>query len=169
VPHDEGDRVRVLVRPEQVALSAAQPAPAAATLGRGEIADQTFSGALRRIRVRLPPLTGVRQVVPLPAFGEEGVLLDAAVPAHAGPPPERPWVVLEAWHILRQPTPRLLVCDEGDGIAPALELARPLVASLDGVVTVLGVAADARKQDPLRETLATRASGAGLDGAAIRV
>jgi len=169
VPHDEGDRVRVLIRPEQVALALNQPPPAASTLGRGEIADATFSGASRRIRVRLPPLSGVRQVVPLPAFGEEGVLLDAAVPAHADPPPTRPWVVLEAWHILRQPTPRLLVCDEGQGIAPALELARPLVDSLDAVVTVLGVAADARRQDALRDALVERAAKAGLEEAAIRV
>ncbi len=169
VPHDEGDRVRVLVRPEQVALAASQPPPAAATLGRGEIVDQTFSGASRRNRVRLPPLSGVRQVVPPPAFGEEGVLLDAAIPAHAEPPPPRPWVVLEAWHILRQPTPRLLVCDDGDGIAPALELARPLAESLDGVVTVLGVAADARRQDSLREALAARAAAAGLGEVTLRV
>jgi hypothetical protein len=169
VPHDEGDRVRVLVRPEQVALSAVQPAPVAATLGRGEVADQSFSGAVRKIRVRLPPLTGVRQVVPPPAFGEEGVLLDAAVPAHSEPPPPRPWVVLEAWHILRQPTPRLLVCDEGEGIASALELARPLVASLDAVATVLGVAADAKRQDALREALAKRAAAAGLDDVTVRV
>jgi ABC-type Fe3+/spermidine/putrescine transport system ATPase subunit len=169
VPHDEGDRVRVLIRPEQVALSATQPPPRASTLGRGEIADMTFSGALRRIRVRLPPLSGVRQVVPVPAFGEEGVLLDAAAPAHADAPPARPWVVLEAWHILRQPTPRLLVCDEGQGIAPALELARPLVDSLDAVVTVLGVAADARRQDTLRDALAGRAAAAGLEKATIRL
>jgi sulfate/thiosulfate transport system ATP-binding protein len=169
VPHDEGDRVRVLIRPEQVALSADQPPPAASTLGRGEIADTTFSGAQRRIRVRLPPLTGVRQVVPPPAFGEEGVVLDASVTAHADPPPPRPWVVLEAWHILRQPTPRLLVCDEGQGIASALELARPLVDSLDAVVTVLGVAADARRQDALRDALAERAAQAGLVDVAIRV
>src|SRR5499427_3312418 len=169
VPHDEGDRVRVLIRPEQVALALNQPPPAASTLGRGEIADATFSGASRRIRVRLPPLSGVRQVVPPPAFGAEGVLLDSAVTAHADPPPARPWVVLEAWHILRQPTPRLLVCDEGQGIAPALELARPLVDSLDAVVTVLGVAADARRQDALRDALVERAAAAGLETATFRV
>jgi sulfate transport system ATP-binding protein len=169
VPHDEGDRVRVLVRPEQVALSAGEPPPTTATLGRGEVVDQTFSGALRRIRVRLPPLPSVRQVVPPLAFGAEGVMLDAAVPAHAEPPPARPWVALEAWHILRQPTPRVLICDEGEGIAPALELARPLVDSLDAVATVLGVAQDARRQDLLREALAARAAGAGLDAATIRV
>jgi len=169
VPHDEGDRVRVLVRPEQVALAAAAPPSTATTLGRGELADQTFSGALRRIRVRLPPLAGVRQVVPPPAFGEEGIRLDAAVPAHADAPPEKPWVVLEAWHVLRQPTPRLLVCDDGEGIAPSLELARPLVDSLDAVATVLGVAPDARRQDALREALTKRSIEAGLEPEGLRV
>src|SRR5262249_6488372 len=90
VPHDEGDRVRVLVRPEQVALTAEAPA-AAAVLGRGEVVDQSFSGPSRRIRVRLPPLGGVRQVVPPPAYGEEGVLLDAAIAAHAPAPPAQPF------------------------------------------------------------------------------
>ena len=169
VPHDEGDRVRVLIRPEQVALSAAPPPPGAALLGRGQIVDQNFSGATRRTRVRLEPLSGVRQVVPPLPFGEENVLLDAAVPAHAGAPPEKPWVVLEAWHILRQPTPRLLVCDEGTGLAPALEIARPLVESLDGIATVLGVSPDSRRQEPLRQALTERATQAGLVDPIVRV
>ncbi len=169
VPHDEGDRVRVLIRPEQVALSASEPPRDAPTLGRGQIVEQTFSGAVRRTRVRLPSLTGVRQVSPPLPFGEENVLLDVAVSAHSEPPRENPWVVLEAWHVLRQPTPRLLVCDEGAGLAPALELARFLAEAIDGVVTVLGVAADARRQDALRDALAARAAEAGLPEATVRV
>ena len=132
--------MRVLIRPEQVTLSPTAPAADAPTLGQGEVVEQTFAGATRRMRVRLPPLPGVRQVVPPLPFGEENLLLEVAVPAHAPPPPPRPWVVLDEWHILRQPTPRLLVCDEGTGLAPALELAAHLVEALDGVATVLGVA-----------------------------
>ncbi len=169
VPHDEGDRVRVLIRPEQISLSEREPEKPALTLGRGEVVEQTFTGARRRIRVRLPPVTGVRQVVPPLPYGEESLLLDVDVPAHVEAPTGRPWVVLEEWHILRQPTPRILVCDEGEGRASALELAPPLVAALDGVATILGVAADARGQDALRETLARRAAEAGLAEAAIRV
>ena len=169
VPHEEGDRVRVLIRPEQVSFEGAEPAAQAASLGRGEIVENNFSGALRRLRVRLPPLSGVRQLMPAPAFGEEGVTLEASRPAHLQEPPPQPWVVLESWHILRQPTPRLLVCDEGEGIAPALELARPLVASLDAVATVLGVTSDARRIDALRAALAGRAAAAGLEGPAVRV
>jgi sulfate transport system ATP-binding protein len=169
VPHDEGDRVRVLIRPEQISLAEREPPPAAPTLGRGEVVEQTFTGARRRVRVRLPKLEGVRQVVPPLPFGEESLLLDVDLPAHVETPSGKPWVVLEEWHILRQPTPRLLVCDEGEGLAPALELAPPLLTALDGIATVLGVAPDARSQEALRETLARRAAEAGLTEAAIRV
>ena len=133
VPHDEGDRVRVLVRPEQITLTDQEPASPAPTLGRGKIVEETFTGARRRLRVRLPPLSGVRQVVPPLPFGEESILLDVDLPAHVPAPPGDPWVVLQEWHILRQPTPRLLVCDSGEGLAPALELVPPLLAALDGV------------------------------------
>ena len=169
VPHEEGDRVRVLIRPEQVSLEPAEPAPQAASLGRGEIIENNFSGALRRLRVRLPPLSGVRQLMPAPAFGEEGVVLEATMPAHLDLSSPNPWVVLESWHILRQPTPRLLVCDEGEGIAPALEIARPLVVSLDAAATVLGVTTDGRRIDALRASLAERAAAAGLEAPAVRV
>jgi len=168
VPHDEGDRVRVVIRPEQIKLAAEEPAGDALVIGRGEAIEQSFSGSTRRVRVRLPPLRGVRQLVPPLPFGEENLLLDVSVPVHGGPPPGRPWVVLEGWHILRQPTPRLLVCDEGSGVAPALELARPLVEALNGIVTVLGVAADSRAQDELRAALANRAAEAGLNDATVR-
>jgi len=169
VPHEEGDRVRVLVRPEQISLVEQEPASPVPTLGRGHIVEETFAGAKRRLRVRLPALAGVRQLVPPLPFGEEAILLDVDLPAHLSAPASDPWVVLQEWHILRQPTPRLLVCDSGEGVAPALELVTPLLTALDGVATVLGVAPDARSQDALRETLGRRAAEAGLSAAAIRV
>ena len=168
VPHDEGDRVRVLFRPEHVSLHAEQPPPSAAVLGRGEGIEETFAGPVKRVRVRLPPLPGTRQASPVLPFGEQALLVDATVPADGRGVPSKPWVVLESWHILRQPTPRLLVCDAGEGPAPALEIARPLVDALDGIATVLGVAANAADQDKLREALTRRAAEAGLSEAAVR-
>ena len=44
VEHEEDDRVRVLVRPEQVEISAAPPAPERALLGQGTIVEQNFLG-----------------------------------------------------------------------------------------------------------------------------
>jgi nucleotide-binding universal stress UspA family protein len=96
------------------------------------------------------------------------VLSAAPVRAAGRPTPPQPWVVLEHWHILRQPTPRILACDSGEGPSPALQIARPLVDALDGVATVVGVAGSSAEQDALRESLARRAAEAGLEGAAIR-
>src|SRR5262249_36593426 len=76
VPHDEGDGVRVLFRPEQVRLLGEEPPPSAASLGRGELVEQVFSGAARRARVRLPPLPGTRQLAPQLPFGEDALWID---------------------------------------------------------------------------------------------
>ncbi len=166
VPHDEGDRVRVLFRPEQVRLEGTEPPPSAAVLGRGELIGENFAGSSRRVRLRLPPLPGTRQLSPALPFGEDALLIDAAVPVDGRPVAKQPWVVLEQWHILRQPTPRLLVCDAGEGPASALAITPPLLAALDGVATVLGVAAGSGDQDALRETLARRAARSGARGRA---
>ena len=168
VPHDEGDRVRVLFRPEQVRLSAETPPPSAAVLGKGELLEETFSGSFRRTRLRLPALPGTRQLSPALPFGENALLVEAAVPADGRPIPAQSWVVLEDWHILRQPTPRLLFVDSGEPNDPALAIARSLVDALDGVATVAGVASGSSGQDALRETLLRRAHEAGLDAAAVR-
>jgi sulfate/thiosulfate transport system ATP-binding protein len=155
VPHEEGDRVRVLFRPEQVALSDEEP-PQSISLGRGEIVDQSFAGALRRVRVRLPPLPATRQIAPSLAYGEERLLLEAALPAEAAPPGPHPWVTLKGWHVLAQPTPRLLVCDRGRGKGKALAVAGPLAEAFDATVTVLGVAANRDKAQRLRAALEQR-------------
>src|SRR3954467_11715841 len=80
--HEEDARVRVLVRPEQVALSAGPPERGVRLLGQGTIAEQSFLGALRRVRVRLPAIPGTRQAAPA-VYGEEGLLVDAVLPAEA--------------------------------------------------------------------------------------
>jgi ABC-type Fe3+/spermidine/putrescine transport system ATPase subunit/nucleotide-binding universal stress UspA family protein len=167
VPHDEGDRVRVLFRPEQVRLEEVEPPPSAKVLGRGEVIEENFAGSSLRVRLRLPPLPGTRQLSPALPFGEDALRIDALVTADGRPVARQPWVVLENWHILRQPTPRLLVCDAGDGPASALAITPPLLAALNGAATVLGVAGSAGDQEALRATLARRAGEAGLAGAPV--
>jgi nucleotide-binding universal stress UspA family protein len=160
--------VRVLFRPEQVRLSAETPPPSAAVLGKGELLEESFSGSFRRARLRLPALPGTRQLSPALPYGENALLVEVAVPADGRPIPPQAWVVLEHWHILRQPTPRLLVADSGEPNDPALSIARPLVDALDGVATVAAVAPGSSGQDALRETLLRRARDAGLENAAVR-
>src|SRR5262252_4851333 len=61
VPHDDGARVELLFRPEQVALSKSKPDESDAIVGQGKIVEQSFTGMLRRVRLRLPRLVGTRQ------------------------------------------------------------------------------------------------------------
>ncbi|MFN8475867.1 MAG: ATP-binding cassette domain-containing protein [Anaerolineae bacterium] len=169
VAHDEGSRVRVLFRPEQVVLGAVPPTDGSPILGTGAIIDQTFSGSTRRVRLRLPRLTGARQVAPHTPFGEEGLLVDATIPADM--PMTQPdwWVSLRGWHILAPMPQRLLVCDAGVGPTAKLEAARRLAERLWATVTVLGVCRESEDMASIRETLTARAEAAGLNKAEIRV
>jgi ABC-type Fe3+/spermidine/putrescine transport system ATPase subunit/nucleotide-binding universal stress UspA family protein len=155
VPHEEGDRVRVLLRPEHIALSSEEPSQAI-SLGRGEIVEQSFAGALRRLRVRLPPLPGTRQLAPALPYGEHNLLVESVMPAEAPAPPAQPWVTLRGWHVLAQPTPRLLVCDRGRGKGKALAAAKELAAAFNATTTILGVASRRRRTEKLRAAIDQR-------------
>ena len=81
--------MRVLIRPEQVTLS--QEAPAGEPLlGRGQVVESRFAGALRRLRLRIPRLPRTRQIAPQAPYGEEGLLVEAVLPAES-PVPEESW------------------------------------------------------------------------------
>src|SRR3954451_20852335 len=58
VEHEDDARVRVLIRPEQVELSAGPPERGVRLLGQGTIAEQSFLGSLRRGRVRVAAIPG---------------------------------------------------------------------------------------------------------------
>jgi sulfate transport system ATP-binding protein len=144
-PHEDGSPVRVLLRPENVALLGAETKELP-VLGRGQIIEETFAGSVRRLRLRLPRLPGVRQIAPIPPFGEEGLLIDAALPAHESPPAQ-PWVGLRDWHILRQPRARLLIAESG-AVSPELAaIAAQLRDAFEGTIRVL------RRETPERSAL----------------
>jgi sulfate transport system ATP-binding protein len=151
LPHPEGAPVRVLIRPEQVALGDGAPA-SGPTLGVGRVVESSFVGALRRLRLRVPRLPRTRQISPPLPYGEEGLLIEAVLPA-SEPIPEEARVTLKEWRILEQPRPSLLVADPMTGLAPSLEAARPLAEALGASIVVLGVVADGQPPDPLRERL----------------
>jgi sulfate transport system ATP-binding protein len=162
VRHEEDARVRVLVRPEQVEISPDPPADGTRVLGQGTIAERNFLGALRRVRVRLPAIPGTRQVAPA-VYGEEGLLVDAVLPAETKLAGTTVWVSLRGWHILAPSQPRLLVCDLPDEGSPApLPLVRDLGAPLNAKVCLLAVTADADGVEPLRAALSERAAAAGI-------
>ncbi|HBY92779.1 MAG TPA: hypothetical protein DEP84_02260, partial [Chloroflexi bacterium] len=160
---------QVLFRPEQVALSAEAPADGALVLGHGRITEQNFAGAHRRVRLRLPRLPATRQIAPPPPFGEEGLLVDAVLPAEMPLTSHDLWVTLQGWHILKQPHPRLLVCDGGVGPATSLATARQVAERLQASVTILGVADDPEAADALHTALTRRQHAQGLRPAELLV
>ena len=169
VPHEEGARVRLLFRPEQVTLSADGPPADLPVIGKGRLVEESFTGPLRRVRLRLPRMAGTRQIAPAPAFGEEELLVDAAFPSETNLSVKEFWVALRGWTILKQPQMRLLVCDDGAGPTAPLSISRLLVERLAATATVLSVAENAEAGEQLRATVKQRQAGAELGQADLHI
>ena len=168
-PHDEGDPVQLLFRPEQVVLSADGAPLDLPVLGKGTTLEESFTGPLRRVRLRLPRPEGLRQIAPNVSFGEEGLLVDASVPSETPLDGEDLWVGLRAWTILKQSPPRLLVCDAGKGPTAPLTVARLLSERLRSSATILAVAEKPEAAERLHATLKERQIAAGLETAELHV
>jgi sulfate transport system ATP-binding protein len=122
-PMEENARVQLLIRPEQVRLrSEPQVGPGEILAGQGQVAEENFTGSLRRIRLRLPHLTGTRQVAPPPPFGERSFLVEAVVPGSEPLPGKHVFVVFRGYHLMKAPP-----------------LVSWMVEVLDGSATVLSV------------------------------
>jgi sulfate transport system ATP-binding protein len=162
-PHEEGARVQLLFRPEQVVLSCEdKPLENVPCLGRGMVVDQTFTGPLRRVRLRLPRLEATRQLSPPPPFGEEALLVDASLGAETPLEGNRYWVGLQSWTILKQARPHLLLCDTGEGSAAAVALTAEIAKELRASTTVVAVAENPDAGEQLRAKLTQRQQEAGL-------
>ena len=169
VPHEDGVSVQMLVRPEQIRLTAERPSPETPVLGQGTIAEQTFAGALRRLRLRVPRLPGTRQISPFVPFGEDQMLVDAVLPATEPLPNDQMWISLADWHILEQPRLHLLVYDTGDGNTGALEIAQQIQQAFLAMVTVVAVAESNDEMGRLQTAVRHRMQQAGLNQADLRV
>jgi sulfate/thiosulfate transport system ATP-binding protein len=169
VPHDDGARVQLLFRPEQVALTTKEPPADMLTIGRGPVVEQNFTGPLRRVRLRLPRLEAARQLAPALPFGEESMLIDAVLPADIELNGGELWASLRAWTILNQPEPHLLVYDTGQGSTTPLALTRWLSEKQHTLTTVVAVAENPEQGEALRARLNERREAAGLTSAALHL
>jgi sulfate transport system ATP-binding protein len=70
-------RVQVLFRPEDVALASDAEALECPILGQAVVEEVSFGGSVERLRLRLPPITGVRPISPPVAFGSSSILVEA--------------------------------------------------------------------------------------------
>ena len=165
---EDGSAAQVLFRPEQVALSETRPAADACVIGCGPVIESGFAGALKRLRIRLPRLAGTRQVAPVVSFGEEGLLVDAVVPADTPSRTGDVWVSLRAWHLLELPEPRVLAIAMGEDPAGLLVLSRWFAERLNAGLTLLGVTDAVDHADALRRSLERIRTESGLGDAELR-
>jgi sulfate/thiosulfate transport system ATP-binding protein len=147
-------RVQVLFRPEDVALTPAAHQPQGATLGRAEIEQITFIGSFERLRLRLPPIPGVRPLAPAAPFGSDTILVEAArtqdqartLPLASG---DQVWVGVRRIHALTHPGLKILiVTDEGSTDSAELAVGGQLARLAHARTTLLsyGKNTDTRKQ-----------------------
>ncbi|HVG10824.1 MAG TPA: ATP-binding cassette domain-containing protein [Thermoanaerobaculia bacterium] len=164
---DGSRRVQILFRPEDVALRSSAQDLSCPSLGEAVVEQRAFVGSFERLRLRLPPLPGVRSIAPLVPFGNDGVWVEAArsqdqarrFPLHPG---DTTWVGVQRVHALVHPGMKFLLVTDGSGSKAALGLGGELARLAHAQVTVLetgselGEAAERRSQE-VRERL-----GSGL-------
>lgn len=139
-----GQRVQVLFRPEDVVLARDLAALTAPSFGQGLVEQVAFSGAHQRLRLRLPPLAGVRPIAPPVAFGDDVIFVEAMrqqvevdrLPLQVGDPV---WVGIRHFHALEHPGLHFLLLTDGSPQAlAALALGGQLARLAHARTAVLG-------------------------------
>ncbi|MFN8504266.1 ATP-binding cassette domain-containing protein [Kouleothrix sp.] len=167
-PGNGDRRVQVLFRPEDIALAPSAEELAGPTLGAAEVEQITFAGSFERLRLRLPPIAGVRPIAPEVPYGSDAVLLEATRSqdqARGFPlaPGARVWVGVRRMHALAHPGLRMLLLTDGTpATQPALELGAQLARLAHARTTILGYSREnspafGQQMQQIRESL-----GSGL-------
>ncbi|HSU80915.1 MAG TPA: ABC transporter ATP-binding protein, partial [Thermoanaerobaculia bacterium] len=166
-PADGARRVQVLFRPEDVAVRDSAEGLACPLLGRAVVEQRSFVGSFERLRLRLPPLPGVRAIAPPVPFGRDEVWIEATRPqdlARRFPlrPGDSTFVGVQRVHALVHPGLRFLLLTNGSARSrAALALGGELARRAHARVAVLGpAAADGAGERALQE--AREALGSGL-------
>lgn len=152
------ERVQVLFRPEDIALAPSAEALAEPVLGKAEVEQTTFVGSFERLRLRMPPIAGVRPLAPAVPFGSGHVLIEATRSQdQARRAPLRPgdavWVGVRRIHALTHPGLRVLLLTDGSTPAQAaLDLGGQIVRLAHARTTVLGYGAETTGLEPHVQT-----------------
>ncbi len=141
---DGTQRVQVLFRPEDVILATQADGLGCPPLGQGEVEQTTFGGSFERLRLRLPPIPGVRAISPPVAYGSNAIVVEATrtqdqvsrLPLLAG---QKVWVGINRIHALTHPGLRFLLPTDGSPPAQAALVVAGQIARLAHArVTLLG-------------------------------
>lgn len=160
-------RVQVLFRPEDVTLARQSEILASPQMGLGEVEQTTFSGSFERLRLRLPPIPGVRPIAPPVAYGEDAVFVEVTrtqdvarrLPLAVG---EKVKVGVRRMHALVHPGLRfLLLADGTEAAQTTLNVGGTIARLAHARVTLLGYGAVADKQPSYLQS-AKEKLGSGL-------
>ena len=149
----ERRRVQVLFRPEDVAVKESEEALGYPLLGRAIVEQTSLVGAAERLRLRLPPLAGVRPIAPDVPFGSEHVLIDAVRSQHQAyryplRQGDTAWVGVRRIHALVHPGLSLLLPTDGSAAAKtATDLGGRIARMAHARVTVLATGPDRGDQE----------------------
>jgi ABC-type Fe3+/spermidine/putrescine transport system ATPase subunit/nucleotide-binding universal stress UspA family protein len=167
-------RVQVLFRPEDVAVKDDGEALAWPLLGEAVVEESRFAGSFERLRLRLPPLPGVRPIAPSAPFGGDFVLIEASRSQHQARrfplhPGDRAWVGVRRVHALTHPGLSILLVTDGEASSQgALALGSQIARMAHARVTLLEAGAqDGRAQERLRQ--AKEQIGSGLSALEVRL
>jgi ABC-type Fe3+/spermidine/putrescine transport system ATPase subunit/nucleotide-binding universal stress UspA family protein len=171
---DSSRRVQVLFRPEDVALRDNGDDVSCPLLGKATVDQRAFVGSFERLRLRLPPLPGVRSIAPPAPFGSDDLWVEASrTQDQARRFPLRPgdstWVGVQRVHALVHPGMRFLLLTEGTPrTRPALAVGGDLARLAHAQVSLLsyGAAPAAAHETRLQE--AREQLGSGLAALEVR-
>jgi sulfate/thiosulfate transport system ATP-binding protein len=167
-------RVQVLFRPEDVALRDTPDDLACPVLGEAVVDHRTFIGSFEKLRLRLPPLRGVRAIAPAPPFGSSEIWVEASrTQDQARRFPLRPgdstWVGVQRVHALVHPGMRFLLLTDGTGRADAaLSLGAEIARLAHARVTLLGCGGLGQSAEADAVRAARERLGSGLAAIEVR-
>jgi sulfate transport system ATP-binding protein len=162
---DRSRRVQVLFRPEDVALRDNNNEVACPVLGKATVDQRSFVGSYERLRLRLPPLPGVRSIAPPAPFGSDDLWIEASRTqdqARRFPlqPGDSTWVGVQRVHALVHPGMRFLLLTDGSPSGrSALAFGGELARLAHAQVTLLGVGGDGAPEARLQEAREILGSG----------
>jgi sulfate transport system ATP-binding protein len=168
------NRVQVLFRPEDVALAATPRTLDCPELEQGEVEESVFAGSLERLRLRLPPISGVRPIAPPVSFGGDAVLIEATRPQEEAAtfplrPGDKAWVGVRRVHALAHPGLSFLIVTDGSLQAQAaLSLGGQIARLAHARVTLLGYGQPAAKLQSHLQA-AKEHLGSGLASLQVRI
>jgi sulfate/thiosulfate transport system ATP-binding protein len=167
-------RVQILFRPEDVAVKTSENALGHPLLGRAVVEQSAFSGSFERLRLRLPPLPGVRPIAPAVPYGGDVILVEASRSQHQSRryplhPGDTAWVGVRRVHALAHPGLSLLLPTDGsEGSAAVVALGGEIARRAHARVVLVGCgAAPAQLEAHLQE--AKEHLGSGLASLEVRM